>query len=61
VRKTGFPDKKVVSGIGVLNNVIPRIDGRNQNLITIMKIDMNMTAGRRWTKFDGEANDETVG
>jgi hypothetical protein len=61
VRKSGFPDKKVVSGIGVLNNVIPRYDGTNQKLITIMKIDMNMTADRRWTKFDGKTNGENLG
>jgi hypothetical protein len=61
VRKTGFPDNKVVSGIGVLNNVIPRFDGRNQNLITIMRIDTYMTADRRWTKFDGKANDGNLG
>jgi hypothetical protein len=53
-RRNGLPEKKLVSGIGVLNSVIPRSDGKSETMITGIKINSDSESyDRSWTRFDG--------
>jgi hypothetical protein len=52
-RKRGWPQQKLVSGLSMINSVIPRIEGRRGHLIIGLSIDgsENISA-RRWTLYD---------
>jgi hypothetical protein len=52
-RKRGWPQQKLVSGLSMINSVIPRIDGRRGHLIIGLSINGSENfSTTRWTLYD---------